>query len=276
MPVDQALLAGTEGAAFGFFPIMWIVVNAIWVYNLTVATGHFDVLRRSFEKVSPDQRIQAIIIAFCFGALLEALAGFGTPVADHRRHADGARASSRSRPRRSPWSPTPPRSPSVRSPRRSSPWPRSPSGASDDPGLNVDTLGAMVGRQTPLLAVVVPLILVLVVDGRRGARQTWLPALVCGVVVRLRPVRRRQLHLRAARRHRRGAGRRGRGRCSLLRGWSPAETLEAEPPTGRGATAWQRRPAAGGSPAGGVATAPPRTGRRHPRRRGCRPTRRTP
>ncbi|MCW2836916.1 MAG: L-lactate transport, partial [Marmoricola sp.] len=81
MPIGQALLAGTEGAAFGFFPILWIVINAIWVYNLTVASGHFDVLRRSFEKVSPDQRIQAIIIAFCFGALLEALAGFGTPVA---------------------------------------------------------------------------------------------------------------------------------------------------------------------------------------------------
>ena len=81
MPVGQALLAGTEGAAFGFFPILWIVINAIWVYNLTVASGHFDVLRRSFEKVSPDQRVQAIIIAFCFGALLEALAGFGTPVA---------------------------------------------------------------------------------------------------------------------------------------------------------------------------------------------------
>ena len=81
MPPGQAVLAATEGAAFGFFPILWIVINAIWVYNLTVASGHFDVLRRSFEKVSPDQRIQAIIIAFCFGALLEALAGFGTPVA---------------------------------------------------------------------------------------------------------------------------------------------------------------------------------------------------
>src|SRR3712207_9414524 len=75
------LFRSSEGAAFGFFPILWIVINAIWVYNLTVATGHFDVLRRSFEKVSPDQRIQSIIIAFCFGALLEALAGFGTPVA---------------------------------------------------------------------------------------------------------------------------------------------------------------------------------------------------
>src|SRR3954452_9591083 len=81
MPVGQALLSATEGAAFGFFPILWIVINAIWIYNLTVESGHFDVLRRSFERVSPDQRVQAIIIAFCFGALMEALAGFGTPVA---------------------------------------------------------------------------------------------------------------------------------------------------------------------------------------------------
>ena len=79
MPVGQTLLAGTEGAAFGFFPILWIVINAIWVYQMTVETGHFDVLRRSFASVSDDQRIQAIIIAFSFGALIEALAGFGTP-----------------------------------------------------------------------------------------------------------------------------------------------------------------------------------------------------
>src|SRR3954451_16175715 len=81
MPIGQALLSASEGAAFGFFPILWIVLNAIWVYNLTVASGHFDVLRRSMERVSPDMRIMAIIVAFCFGALLEALAGFGTPVA---------------------------------------------------------------------------------------------------------------------------------------------------------------------------------------------------
>ena len=81
MPVGQSLLAAGEGAVFGFFPILWIVLNAIWVYNMTVETGHFDVLRRSFASVSDDQRIQAVIIAFCFGALLEALAGFGTPVA---------------------------------------------------------------------------------------------------------------------------------------------------------------------------------------------------
>jgi lactate permease len=180
MPVGQALLAATEGAAFGFFPIMWIVLNAIWVYNLTVASGHFDVLRRSFEKVSADQRIQAIIIAFCFGALLEALAGFGTPVAitvvmlmalgfeplkaaavaliaNTAPVAFGALAT-----------------PIVTLAEVSS-------GASNDPGLTVDTLGSMVGRQTPILAVIVPLVLVLVVDGKRGVRQTWLPALVCGI-----------------------------------------------------------------------------------------------
>src|SRR5689334_15866428 len=81
MPVGQALDSGLEGAAFGIFPIMWIVWNAIWIFNMTEATGHFAVLRRSFERISDDQRIQAVIIAFSFGALLEALAGFGTPVA---------------------------------------------------------------------------------------------------------------------------------------------------------------------------------------------------
>ena len=81
MPVGQTLLAGTQGAAFDFFPILWIVINAIWVYQMTVETGHFDVLRRSFASVSVDKRVQAIIIAFSFGALMEALAGFGTPVA---------------------------------------------------------------------------------------------------------------------------------------------------------------------------------------------------
>src|SRR5687767_10192601 len=152
MPVGQTLLSATEGAAFGFFPILWIVINAIWVYNLTVHTGHFDVLRRNFEKVSPDQRIQAIIIAFCFGALLEALAGFGTPVAitvvmlmalgfaplkaaatsliaNTAPVAFGALA-------------TPIVTLSTVT-----------SGVSDAPGLDVDTLGAMVGRQTPVLAV---------------------------------------------------------------------------------------------------------------------------
>ena len=180
MPVGQAALSATEGAAFGFFPILWIVINAIWVYNLTVATGHFDVLRRSFERVSPDQRIQAIIIAFCFGALLEALAGFGTPVAITvvMLMALGFR---------------PVKAAAVALIANTAPVAfgalATPivtladvtSGVNDDPRLDVDTLGAMVGRQTPILAVIVPLVLVQVVDGRRGLRQTWLPAVVCGL-----------------------------------------------------------------------------------------------
>jgi lactate permease len=180
MPVGQSLLAATDGAAFGFFPILWIVINAIWVYNLTVASGHFDVLRRSFEKVSPDQRIQAVIIAFCFGALLEALAGFGTPVAITvvMLMALGFR---------------PLKAAAVALIANTAPvafgalatpivtLASVTSVVNNDSRLTVDGLGGMVGRQTPILAVVVPLILVLVVDGRRGVRATWLPALVCGV-----------------------------------------------------------------------------------------------
>lgn len=180
MPVDQALLSATEGATFGFFPILWIVINAIWVYNLTVATGHFDVLRRSFEQVSPDQRIQAIIIAFCFGALLEALAGFGTPVAITVVMLMALGFS-------------PVRAAAVSLIANTAPVAfgalATPivtladvtSGVHDDPRLNVDTLGAMVGRQTPILAVIVPLVLVMVVDGKRGLRQTWPAALVAGL-----------------------------------------------------------------------------------------------
>jgi L-lactate permease len=81
MPVGQALDSAAEGGVFGIFPIMYIVFMALWIYNMTVETGHFVVLRRAFNRISDDQRIQAVIIAFAFGALLEALAGFGTPVA---------------------------------------------------------------------------------------------------------------------------------------------------------------------------------------------------
>jgi lactate permease len=185
MPVGQSISAAIDGALFGFFPILWIVINAVWIYNLTVASGHFEVLRLSFEKVSPDQRIQAIIIAFCFGALLEALAGFGTPVAisvvmlmslgfkpikaatvalvaNTAPVAFGALAI-----------PIVTLAPIA-------------AGVSNDPRLSdanaLHTLGSMVGRQTPILALIVPLILVFIVDGRRGVRQTWLPALVAGAV----------------------------------------------------------------------------------------------
>ena len=181
MPVGQALLSATEGAAFGFFPILWIVLNAIWVYNLTVVSGHFDVLRRSMERVSPDMRIQAIIVAFCFGALLEALAGFGTPVAItvvmlmalgfRPIHAASVALIANTAPVAFGALATPIVTLGTVT-----------HGASDDPRLTTETLGAMVGRQTPILAVIVPLVLVAVVDGRRGLRQTWPAAVVAGLV----------------------------------------------------------------------------------------------
>ncbi len=174
MPIGQTLLAGTEGAAFGFFPILWIVINAIWVYQMTVETGHFDVLRRSFSQVSDDQRIQAIIIAFSFGALIEALAGFGTPVAvtSVMLMALGFK---------------PLKAAVLALVANTAPV---AFGAMATPiitlgkvtELPVDTLGAMVGRQTPILALLVPLALVAIVDGWRGIRETWPAAVVCGVV----------------------------------------------------------------------------------------------
>jgi lactate permease len=185
MPFGQSISAAINGGLFGFFPILWIVINAVWIYNLTVASGHFEVLRESFERVSPDQRIQAIIIAFCFGALLEALAGFGTPVAISvvMLMSLGFR---------------PVKAATVALVANTAPVAFGAlaipivtlapiaAGVSNDPRLSesnaLGTLGSMVGRQTPLLALVVPLVLVLIVDGMRGLRQTWLPAVVCGFV----------------------------------------------------------------------------------------------
>lgn len=174
MPVGQALSTAGEGAAFGIFPIMWIVVNAIWIYNMTVTAGHFDVLRRSFGKVSSDQRIQAIIIAFCFGGLMEALAGFGTPVAisSVMLIALGFK---------------PIKAATLALVANTAPV---AFGAMAVPittlaqvtDLPVGDLASMVGRQTPILALFVPLVLVFMVDGRRGLRQVWLPALVAGIV----------------------------------------------------------------------------------------------
>ena len=173
MPAGQALLAGSEGAAFGLFPIIWIVLTAIWIFRMTELTGYDLVLRRAFGSLSPDQRIQAIIIAFCFGALLEALAGFGTPVAVTAVMLIAVQIS-------------PIKAASVALVANTAPV---AFGAIAVPittlgkitGLDPNVLGAMVGRQTPILAVFVPLILVLMVDGRRGVRQTWLAALVGGV-----------------------------------------------------------------------------------------------
>jgi lactate permease len=173
MPAGQALLAGSQGAAFGFFPILWIVINAIWVYNMTVVTGHFDVLRRSFAKVSDDQRIQAVIVAFCFGGLLEALAGFGTPVAitSVMLIALGFK---------------PIKAAVVALVANTAPV---AFGALAVPITTLatvtkipeQTLSSIVGRQTPLLALFVPMALVFIIDKGKGVRQTLPATLTCGI-----------------------------------------------------------------------------------------------
>ncbi|MFC4563722.1 L-lactate permease [Nocardiopsis mangrovi] len=173
MPVPQAALAATEGAAFGLFPIMWIVVNAIWVYNMTVATGHFTILRRSVSSISPDLRIQAMIIAFCFGGLLEALAGFGTPVAITAVMLIGLGF----RPMKAAVVTLVANTAPVAFGALATPIIT----LSNIAALPLQELSAVVGRQTPILACFVPLVLVYIVDGRRGLKQTWLPAVVVGV-----------------------------------------------------------------------------------------------
>src|SRR5437763_9263640 len=81
MPLPLTGLAFLHGVAFGLLPIGWTVFNAMLLYNVTVATGQFTVVRRSVAHLSPDARIQAILIGFSFGAFLEGAAGAGTPVA---------------------------------------------------------------------------------------------------------------------------------------------------------------------------------------------------
>ncbi len=81
MPLGLAVSAATHGMAFGLWPISWVVLNAVFFYNLTVASGDFDVIRRSLARLTEDRRIQALLVAFCFGALIEGIAGFGAPVA---------------------------------------------------------------------------------------------------------------------------------------------------------------------------------------------------
>jgi len=81
MPAKLALLSTANGALYGFFPIGWIVLTAVFLYNVTVKTGQFEIIKNSIASITDDRRLQALLIAFSFGAFLEGAAGFGTPVA---------------------------------------------------------------------------------------------------------------------------------------------------------------------------------------------------
>ena len=173
MPVPTALASAFYGAAFGLFPIGWIILNLIFLYQLTVDRGMFAVLRESLASLAPDPRIQLILIAFCFGAFFEGAAGFGTPVAVTAAiliqlgftplAASGLSLIANTAP--------------------------VAFGALGTPiialqgvtGLDLLDLSAMVGRQLPLFSLIVPFWLVWAYAGFRGLKEVWPAVLVAGV-----------------------------------------------------------------------------------------------
>jgi len=177
MPVLQLFSATAEGMLYGLIPILWILINALWIYKMTVTTGWFEVLGARIRQISNDQRVLAIIIAFCFGALLESLAGFGAPVAISAAMLMAAGMK-------------PLKAALVSLLANTAPVAFGSMAApivtlSAVTGIDMHTLSQMAGRQTPFIAVIVPFILVYLVDGRRGLRETWPVALVAGVVFAL-------------------------------------------------------------------------------------------
>lgn len=175
MPVELGLLSASQGLVFGLFPVMWIVVTAIWFYELSVVSGRFEDLRRSFSAVGRgDLRIQAMLIAFCFGGLLEALAGFGAPVAITAAMLLALGL--------------PPVKAAVTvlvantAPVAFGAMAIPVTTAGNLTGIPAEDIAAVIGRQSPLLALFVPLLLLFIVDGRRGCKQLWPIALLTGFV----------------------------------------------------------------------------------------------
>jgi lactate permease len=166
------LAAAGSGAAFGLLPIGWIVLNAVFLYTLTVETGAFDVVKRSVLALSDDRRVQALLIAFSFGAFLEGAAGFGTPVAVTAAlmvgagfrplHAAGLALLANTAPVAFGALGTP-----ITTLARVT-------------HLDELKLSAMAGRQLPFFSLIVPVWMVWVMSGWRGVKGVWPALLTCG------------------------------------------------------------------------------------------------
>lgn len=180
MPPLIAVSSAVMGAVFGLFPIMWIVLNALFIYELTVETGYFDTIRSSIAALSQDQRIHALLIAFSFGALIEGIAGFGTPVALTAAMMVGLGFSATSAVVLALLANTAPVAfgnlgiPIISLGGVVAPFLDAPQAAV------VNDLSAMVGRQIPLLSLVIPSFLVVVLSGWRGLLGVLPAALVAG------------------------------------------------------------------------------------------------
>lgn len=174
MPAGLALLSATQGGVFGAFPVLWIVIMAVWLYQVTVLSGRFEDLRRVFDVIGKgDVRLQAVLIAFCFGGLLEALAGFGAPVAITATMLLALGLP----PLRAAAAVLVANTAPVAFGAMAIPI----TTAAGLTGLEATDIASIVGRQAPLLATIVPLILLYILDGRKGLKDCWPAALVVGV-----------------------------------------------------------------------------------------------
>ncbi|OFJ98180.1 L-lactate permease [Rothia sp. HMSC065C12] len=173
MPADLAGLSAVRGGIYGLV-ICWVILGAIWFYQLTVLSGRFEDLRRVFDRLGGgDLRIQAILIAFCFGGLLEALAGFGAPVAITATMilALGVK------PLKAAITVLLANTAPVAFGAVAVPI----TTAADVGGKDAHVIATIVGHQAPFLAMLVPLILLVILDGMKGLKDAWLPALIIGV-----------------------------------------------------------------------------------------------
>ncbi len=173
MPWKLAFWSSIYGLIYALCTVLWIVFNGLWLYNLTVETGKFELLRRWMEQhASGDACIQAILVAFCFGALLEGSAGFGAPVAVSAFLLVGLGFNPRRAVLISLIANTAPVAfggvglPIV--------------ALAGVTGLDISKLSSMVGRQLPFMSFILPAYLVCAVEGSKGLRRTWPAALVAG------------------------------------------------------------------------------------------------
>ena len=181
MPADLAFVSATQGAAFGAFPIVYIICMAVWFYEVTVVSGRSEDLRKFFDQVGGgDIRIQAMMIAFCFGGLLEALAGFGAPIAVTATMilALGVK------PKKAALAVLLANTAPVAYGAVATPITTAGNMVANVTGDAAGTaahVAAIVGYQAPLFAMFVPFLLVIILDGKQGAKDCWLPAFVVGI-----------------------------------------------------------------------------------------------
>jgi len=172
MPVAQAVASVVYGFLYGLWPIAWIIVAAVFVYKISVKTGQFDIIRASILSITPDQRLQMLIVGFSFGAFLEGAAGFGAPVAITAALLVGLGFN-------------PLYAAGLCLIVNTAPVAFGAMGipiivAGQVTGLDSFAIGQMAGRQLPLLTLIVLFWIMAIMDGWRGVKETWPAVLVAG------------------------------------------------------------------------------------------------